>query len=214
METKQKTCLLLGRKLGMTQVYDGDGKMVAVTVIEAGPCPIVRKIVGDNGRYHAAQIAFQECEARSLSKAEACHLRKNGVQGYRFLREFRLSDPSCYSAGDILTVEQFAAGDRVDIAGTTKGRGTQGVVKRYGFAGGPASHGSMFHRRGGSYGCREEPGRVYPGRKMPGRMGNCRRTAEHLLVIRVIPEENLLLVKGSVAGFNGALLEVRPSKKG
>lgn len=198
----------------MTQVYDEAGRLVPVTVIEAGPCPVVRTIAGEGGRYFAAQIAFQDCAGSKLSRAEAGHLQKCGVPGHRFLREFRMSNLESHAVGDILTVEQFTSGDRVDISGITKGRGTQGVVKRYGFAGGPASHGSMFHRRGGSYGCREEPGRVYRGRKMPGRMGNCRRTAQNLLIVQVIPAQNLLLVKGSVAGFNGALLEVRPSKRG
>lgn len=198
----------------MTQVYDSANCLVPVTVIQAGPCPIVKVKTADSDGYTAVQIAFEKAKDKALTAAELGHLKKNGQESYRHLQELRVEDASAYNAGEVLSVAEFQVGQKVDVSGTTKGRGFQGVMKRHDFAGGPASHGSMFHRRGGSYGMREWPGRVYKGRKMPGHMGVDVRTVQNLTVVRVIPEKNLLLVKGSIAGCNDGLVMVRTAKKG
>jgi large subunit ribosomal protein L3 len=214
MKEKKRDILLLGRKLGMAQVHDGAGNFVPATAIEVGPCPVVRVKTQESDGYGAIQIAAEETEARRLTGAVAGHFAKNGCRPHRHLRELRVGDPAAYGAGTVLDLSLLDVGERVDVAGITKGRGFQGVMKRHGFSGGPASHGSMFHRRGGSYGQREEPGRTYPGRKMPGHMGVERRTVQNLVVVRVQPERNLLFVKGSIAGHNGSLVAIRTAKKG
>lgn len=197
----------------MTQAYDEAGNFVPVTVLEVGPCPIVRRMEGETGGGWL-QIAYEKVSEKKISKAEIGHLKTYGIDPHRHLMQLKVADLGLYAEDKEFNATNFAAGEKVDVSGTVKGRGTQGVVKRYGFSGGPASHGSMFHRRGGSYGCREEPGRVYKGRKMPGHMGNVKRTAQNLSVVRVISEKNLILVKGSVAGATGSLLIVRSAIKG
>ena len=189
---------LLGKKIGMTQVFDDANRLVPVTVIEAGPCPVTQVKSNDSDGYDAVQIGYRPQKEHRLSQAALGHFKKAGVEPHAELQEFRTNGESELNVGDVLTVEQFEAGQKIDVIGTSKGRGFQGVVKRYGFAGGPASHGSMFHRRGGSYGMCQWPGHVIKGKKMPGHMGDKQRTVQNLTVVKVIPEKNLILIKGSV----------------
>ena len=204
---------LLGKKIGMSQVFDDEDRLVPVTIIEAGPCPVTQiKSAGKDG-YDAVQIGFRPQKERRLSKAALGHFKKAGVEPVAELQEFLINGDVGLSVGDVLTVEKFEEGQMVDVVGTSKGRGFQGVVKRYNFAGGPASHGSMSHRRGGSYGMCQWPGRVIKGKKMPGHMGNVRRTAQNLEVVKVIAEKSLILIKGSVPGSRGSLVTVRTAVK-
>jgi large subunit ribosomal protein L3 len=204
---------LLGKKLGMTQVFDAERRLVPVTVIEAGPCPVTQIKTTETDGYSAVQIGFRAQKAQRLTKAERGHLAKSGVDPVSELQEFRTEADHGLNCGDILTVERFSEGEKIDIIGTSKGRGFQGVVKRYGFAGGPASHGSMFHRRGGSYGMCQWPGHVIKGKKMPGHMGDVRRTVQNLEIVKIIPEKNLILVKGSVPGSRNGFITIRTAKK-
>ncbi|MGB0272275.1 MAG: 50S ribosomal protein L3 [Opitutales bacterium] len=204
---------LLGKKIGMTQVFDDANRLVPVTVIEAGPCPVTQVKSNDSDGYDAVQIGYRPQKEHRLSQAALGHFKKAGVEPHAELQEFRTNGESELNVGDVLTVEQFEAGQKIDVIGTSKGRGFQGVVKRYGFAGGPASHGSMFHRRGGSYGMCQWPGHVIKGKKMPGHMGDKQRTVQNLTVVKVIPEKNLILIKGSVPGSRGSMLTVRTAVK-
>ncbi len=205
--------ILIGKKIGMTQVYDSQNRLLPVTVIEAGPCHVTQVKTADSDGYEAVQIGFGPQKASRVSKAVQGHVKKAGVDPVRVLREFRNTKGDSYEAGQALTVEMFSEGDRVDVIATSKGHGFQGVMKRHGFAGGPASHGSMTHRRGGSYGLCQDPGRVMKGKKMPGHMGATRRTVQNLDVVKILPEKNVILVKGSLPGANGSLVTIRPAKK-
>ncbi len=204
---------LLGKKIGMTQVFDDKNRLVPVTVIEAGPCPVTQIKSSEKDGYNAVQIGFCPQKEHRLSKAAIGHIKKAGVQPVAELQEFRTNGEVELNLGDVLSVERFEAGQKIDVVGTSKGRGFQGVVKRYGFAGGPASHGSMFHRRGGSYGMCQWPGHVIKGKKMPGHMGDVRRTVQNLEVVKIIAEKNLILVKGSIPGSRGSLVTVRTAIK-
>ena len=204
---------LLGKKIGMTQVFDENNRLVPVTVIEAGPCPVTQVKSTEKDGYNAVQIGFRPQKEHRLSKAALGHFKKAGVEPVAELQEFRTNGDADVNVGDVLTVEKFEAGQKIDVIGTSKGRGFQGVVKRYGFAGGPASHGSMFHRRGGSYGMCQWPGHVIKGKKMPGHMGDVSRTTQNLQVVKVLPEKNLVLIKGSVPGHKGSILTLRVAKK-
>lgn len=197
----------------MTQVFDDANRLIPVTVIEAGPCPVVQVKSTEKDGYDAIQIGFRQQKEHRLSKAALGHFKKAGVDPVAELSEIRTNGEANVNVGDILTVEGFAAGEKIDVIGTSKGRGFQGVVKRYGFGGGPASHGSMFHRRGGSYGMCQWPGHVIKGKKMPGRMGNAQRTVQNLEVVKVIADKNLLLIKGSIPGARGGLVTVRTAIK-
>ena len=204
---------LIGKKIGMTQVYGEDNALIPVTVIEAGPCPVVQVKTAESDGYNAAQIAFRPVKDKHLTRSMKGHFAKHGAKASRTVREVRLDDASGVESGQELTVAIFKDEPKVDIIGTTKGRGFQGVMRRYDFAGGPASHGHMTHRRGGSYGMCQFPGHVIKGKKMPGHMGDVRRTQQGLKVVRVIEEKNLILVKGSVPGANGTTVIVRGSVK-
>jgi len=204
---------LLGTKIGMTQVFDENNRLHPVTVVQVGPCPVTQVKTVEKDGYNAVQIGFKEQKEQRLNKAKLGHLAKAKQGGLVHLREFRVEDISEFNVGDVLTAESFEEGQMIDVVGTTKGRGFQGVVKRYNFAGGPASHGSMFHRRGGSYGMCQWPGHVIKGKKMPGHMGDKRRTVQNLKVVKVLPEKNLVLIRGSVPGSIGSLLTVRTAVK-
>ncbi len=204
---------LLGKKIGMTQVFDDENRLIPVTVIEAGPCPVTQVKTSDKDGYSAVQIGYRPQKQQRLSKAARGHFKKAGVDTHAELSEFRTDDGAELNVGDILTVDRFEAGQKIDVIGTSKGRGFQGVVKRYGFAGGPASHGSMFHRRGGSYGMCQWPGHVIKGKKMPGHMGDVQRTVQNLTIVKVLADENLILVKGSIPGSRGSLVTVRSAVK-
>ncbi len=205
--------ILIGKKLGMTQIFDEDNSLVAVTVVEAGPCPVTQVKTAQSDGYDAVQIGFGTQKEQRMSKPELGHLKKAGVAPVSELLEFRVENPSDYKAGDVLTVAKFAQGQMVDIIGTTKGRGFQGVMKRFHFDGQPASHGHMMHRRPGSVGCRQTPGHVYKGRKMPGHMGQVRCTTQNHPIVKILEDKNILLIKGSLPGAKGDLLVVRPAKK-
>ena len=197
----------------MTQIFDDENRLIPVTVIEAGPCPVTQvKSTGKDG-YDAIQIGFRAQKEHRMSNGELGHLKKAGADPVAELSEFTTNGETDVKVGDVLTVEHFKAGQKIDVVGTSKGRGFQGVVKRYGFAGGPASHGSMFHRRGGSYGFCQWPGHVIKGKKMPGRMGGDQRTVQNLEVVKVIAEKNLILIKGSTPGSRGGLVTVRTAIK-
>lgn len=208
------SCALLGKKIGMSQVYDEENNVVPVTIVEAGPCTIVQVKTKETDGYAAIQIGYNpDFKKPPQSKPLVGHCQKHGAEPQAFLSEVRIAEGQEYEAGSSLTVDNFSEGEKVDVIATTKGRGFQGVVKRWNFAGGPDSHGSMFHRRGGSYGLCQWPGHVFKNKKMPGHMGSKSRTTQNLRVVKVIPEKNLILVKGSIAGHNGSLLTIRPAKK-
>ncbi|NMA71320.1 MAG: 50S ribosomal protein L3 [Firmicutes bacterium] len=204
---------ILGRKLGMTQMFDEAGRAVAVTVIEAGPCWVVAKRTPEKHQYRAVQLGFEEARPNRVTKAEAGHAQKAGVPVPRVLREFRTEEGKgldTLEVGAEVRADIFQVGDRVDVTGITKGKGFAGVIKRWNFARGPMSHGSMYHRRVGALNA-TGPARVFKGRKMPGRMGGKRRTVQSLQVMQVDSERNLLVVKGAVPGPRRGLLLIRES---
>lgn len=201
---------ILGRKVGMTQVFDATGEVVPVTVIQAGPCIVTDLKTPERDGYAAVQLGFEEVERRRLNRPLLGHL--SGLPPVRILRESRVDDPAAHEVGQRVTVGVFEVGDYVDVTGTSKGRGFAGTVKRHGFRGGPRTHGQSDRLRApGSIGAGTTPGRVRKGLRMAGRMGGQRVTVQHLRVVEVDVDRNLLLVKGSVPGRNGGLLQVRKS---
>jgi len=208
---------LIGRKVGMTQVFADDGSHVPVTVIQAGPCTVTAVRTKAKDGYDALQLGF-EAKKKNVTKPMQGHFKKIGVGAVGVIRELRLDKSAAeklgsYEVGQTLGVDLFEPGEIVDVVGVTKGRGFQGGVKRHGWLGGEATHGSMFHRAPGSIGASSDPSRVWPGHKLPGRMGNDRRTVLNLRVVRVLPEQNLVLIRGAVPGANGSLVMVRKSVK-
>ena len=204
---------LIGKKLGMTSVYDESGAAVPVTVIEAGPCVVVQRMENEKEGYSAIQLGFDDQKEQRLNKPALGHFKKAGVPAKRVLKEFRLEEDAEVAVGDVVNASAFEEVGYVDIVATGKGRGYQGVVKRYGFGGGRASHGGDWTRRTGSIGMCEHPARVFKGKKMPGQMGAKRVTTQNLKIIQVRPEENLILVKGSVPGANGGIVVIREALK-
>ncbi len=206
---------ILGKKLGMTQVYDAQNVLVPVTVVEAGPCAVVQIKTLENDGYNAVQIGFSQKKTKNTSAGELGHARKASLDiAPRVLAEVRLKDAPTLKVGDVVNATSFTEGQLVDVIGVTKGKGFQGVVKRFRVAGGPASHGSMFHRRIGSVGMRQTPGRVWKNQAMPGHMGSEQRTVQNLRIVKVIADKNLLLVKGASPGANGDDVIVRSAIKG
>lgn len=201
---------ILGRKIGMTQLFVDD-HAVGATVIETDSCTIVQIKTNESDGYNALQLGYDEVKDSKVTRPIAGHFEKAGVAPHRHLFEIRVDNPEDYSVGDKLGVDLFEEGGKVDVAGTTKGRGFQGVVKRWNFAGGPATHGSHFHRRPGSVGNCVKPGRVIKGKKLPGQMGAIRTTVRGLKILRVDPERNLLIVKGCTPGARGTILELGKS---
>jgi large subunit ribosomal protein L3 len=202
---------LIGKKVGTTQLFDENGKAVPVTVIEAGPCPVVQRKTASNDGYEAIQIGFRPApKAKTVTKPLKGHFEKAKVAPHKHLREFRLQSPETveYTVGQVLTVALFEVGEKVRVTGVTKGKGFQGGVKRWGYRGGPATHGSMFHRAPGSIGASSYPSRVFKGHHMPGRMGGDTKSTKGLKVVKIIPEQNLMLVKGAVPGPTGGLLTI------
>jgi len=205
---------LIGKKLGMTQVYDGNNVAVPVTVVEAGPCPVVQVKTAETDGYNAVQIGYESKKAKRSSKAALGHAKKAGLEAApRFVREVRCDGAPELAAGDVLDVTQFEEGQKVDVIGLTKGRGFQGVVRLYSVKGGPSSHGSMFHRRIGAIGLCQWPGHVFKNQKMPGHMGQKQRTVQNLKVVKVDAEKNLVLVKGGVPGAIGDTIVIRGAIK-
>lgn len=204
---------LLGKKLGQTRVFSADGRAINVTVIEAGPCFVVQRKTVENEGYDAVQLGFAEKREKTCTKPAIGHFKKNGLTPKRTLREVRVDKDDALKAGDKILADIFSVGEFVDVAGVSKGKGYQSVIKRHGFAGGPGTHGSMFHRRPGSIGQSSTPHHVFKGMKMGGQMGNKNITVQHLEVIQVDPEKNLLVVRGSVPGANGGVIFVKKSVK-
>jgi len=206
---------LLGKKLGMTQVYDAQNVLVPVTVVEAGPCAVVQVKTTETDGYNAVQIGFSQKKTKNSSAGENGHAKKANLdQAPRVLSEVRLQDAPTLKVGDVVNVTAFSEGQLVDVIGVTKGKGFQGVVKRFRVAGGPATHGSMFHRRIGSIGMRQTPGRSWKNQPMPGHMGQQKRTVQNLTIVKVIADKNLILVKGAIPGANGDDVIVRSAIKG
>jgi len=203
---------ILGKKLGMTQYYTPGGEAVAVTVIEAGPCVVVQKKTKENDGYEAIQVGFGAKPERLVNKPLKGHFARAGVEPCRYLREFRVADAAAYSVGQEIKVDIFSPGERVDITGTTKGRGFAGGIKRHGFHRGPMGHGSKYHRRPGSLAAKG-PARVFKGRRLPGHYGNERVTVQNLEVVKVDPERNILVVRGAVPGNRGGLLIIKEAVK-
>ena len=206
---------LLGKKLGMTQVYDAQNVLVPVTVVEAGPCAVVQVKTTETDGYNAVQIGFSKKKAKNSAAGENGHAKKAGLADTpRVLSEVRLDTAPTLKVGDVVNVTAFTEGQMVDVIGVTKGKGFQGVVRRWRVAGGPAAHGSMFHRRIGSIGMRQTPGRSWKNQTMPGHMGSQKRTVQNLRVVKIIPDKNLILVKGAIPGANGDDVLVRSAIKG
>jgi len=209
------TQALLGAKLGMTQAWDADGRVVPLTVVKAGTNVITQVRTAEADGYSAVQLAFGEIKSKGVTQPMAGHFKKAGVNPRRYLVEVHLADAEKYSLGDELTVEQFEAGGTVDVTGRTKGKGTAGVMKRHGFAGVDASHGShRNHRKAGAIGACATPGRVFKGKAMAGRMGNVRQTTQNLTVFAVDAEKGLLLIKGAVPGPRGSVVLIKNAVKG
>ena len=205
---------LIGKKVGMTQIFDDSGEVVPVTLIEAGPCYVTQIRRPKRDGYNAVQLGFGEVNPRRLSGGQLGHIKRNNVPPLRHLREFRVKEVSDIQEGDKLTVEVFVVGDQVDVIGTSKGKGFAGAVKRYGFSGGPQTHGQSDRLRApGSHGATSTPGRVFKGSRGPGHMGSVRVTSQNLLVALVDLERNLLGVRGSVPGPRGGLVMIKEVRK-
>ena len=204
---------ILGKKIGMTQIFNADGQVVPVTLVKAGPCVVTQRKTPAIDGYDAVQLGFVEY-AKKQNKPMSKHLAKSGAEGVKFLHEFHLGQGSGdLKAGDRVLAEEFKPKDVVDVIGTSKGRGFAGLVKRHHFRGGPATHGSMFHRAPGSIGASSFPSRVFPGTRMAGRMGNARVTVRNLEIVSVDTEDNIIAVKGAVPGPNGGYVMVRRSRR-
>ena len=211
---KKMKKFILGKKVGMTQIFDERGFAVPVTVVEAGPCTVVQNKTVDSDGYNAVKVGFEDVKEKKLNKPEKGIFSKANVGFKKYLREFRVDEASEFEIGKEITVsEMFEDGDKIDVSGISKGKGFQGVIKRYGFSRGNETHGSHYHRRVGSLGATSSPGRVFKGKKMPGHMGHEKVTVQNLDIVKVDAERNLLLIKGSVPGAKGGLLTIRNSVK-
>jgi large subunit ribosomal protein L3 len=204
---------IIGKKLGMTQIFTVDGTRVPVTVVLAGPCVVTQKKVQSTDGYSAVQVGFESMNAASATKPLLGHCTKAGHGVFRYLKEMKLENSADLNLGDLLTVDQFVAGEYVDVTGTSIGKGFQGVIKRWNFKGGRASHGSRFHRAPGSIGASATPSRVFKNKKMPGQMGNEKVTIQRLQVVRVDAAENLMLIKGAIPGNKNNIVLIKQSIK-
>ncbi len=204
---------IIGRKVGMTQIFDEKGNVIPVTVIEAGPCVVAQVKTVETDGYSAVQLGFGDVKEKKMNKPEKGHFAKANVANKKHLREFKLDDAQNLKVGDEIKADVFVAGDKIDVQGITKGKGFQGVIKRHGQSRGPMGHGSMYHRRPGSMGSTSTPGRVFKGKKLPGHMGVATVTIQNLDVVRVDMDKNVILVKGSVPGNKGAILKIKSAAK-
>jgi len=204
---------ILGKKLGMTQLFTEEGNVIPVTVIEAGPCVVTQIKAQDKDGYNAVQVGYGDIREKLVNRPLKGHFDKSGVPYRRYLREFRLDDVENYEVGQEIKVDVFEEGDRVDITGRSKGKGFAGNIKRWGHARGPMSHGSHYHRGPGAMSAASYPSRVFKNKKLPGRMGNERTTVQNLEIVKVDAERNLILVKGAVPGPKGNLLMIRETVK-
>lgn len=205
---------ILAKKLGMTQIFDETGRVIPVTVVEAGPNAVVQKKTVENDGYDAVQVGFVDLKEKKATKPVKGHFAKAGVTPKRFVRELRLDDVSGLNVGDEIKADIFEAGDKVDVAGISKGKGYAGTIKRWGQHIGPMTHGSGYHRGPGSMGMCSDPGRVFKGKRLPGHMGVERVTIQNLAVVRVDAEKNIVLIKGGVPGPKGGLLIIKNTVKG
>ena len=206
---------ILGRKVGMTQIFEDDGTAVPVTLVKAGPCVVVQRKTADSDGYEAIQIGLVEATPpKHVNQPTAGHFKKAGVDPVRKVVEFPVGSDDEAAAGDEIKVSIFEAAELVDVCATSKGKGFQGVIKRHNFGGGNETHGSMFHRGPGSIGQASDPSRVFPGTKLPGQMGNKRVTTKNLKVVKVDEDQGLLFIRGAVPGARGAYLTIRRAKKG
>lgn len=203
---------LLGKKIGMTQIFSEEGRAIPVTVIEAGPCPVIQVKTKDTDGYDSLQIGFGKVKEKNVTKPIKGQFAKANVSPLRYLREIKVNDPSQWQIGQEIKVDIFAEGDIIDVVGISKGKGFAGVVKRYNFNRGPMGHGSMYHRRPGSLGA-TDPARVFKGRRLPGHTGNERVTIQGLKIVKVDKDRNLLIVQGSVPGIKGSLVMIKQSVK-
>lgn len=204
---------LIGKKIGMTQIFNEEGKVIPVTVIGAGPCVVSQVKTEETDGYNSIQLGFGAIKESKVNKPERGHFTKANIAPARYLREFRVDSIEDVKVGDELKADIFMAGDKIDIQGTSKGKGFQGVIKRHGQHRGPMGHGSMYHRRPGSMGSTSTPGRVFKGKKLPGHMGAETVTIQNLEVIKVDLDKNIILVKGSVPGAKGSILKIKSSVK-
>lgn len=204
---------ILGKKIGMTQIFTEDGTVIPVTVVEAGPCKVVQKKTVENDGYEAVQLSFGDVKEKNVTKPRKGHFDKYGVEYHRIIREFRLDDCSELEPGTEVKADVFEAGDKVDVSGKSKGKGYAGAIKRHGQHRGPMAHGSKYHRSAGSMGSSATPSHVMKGKKMPGQMGNKNVTALNLEIVQVDAENNLLLIKGAVPGSRGSVVSIKSSVK-
>ena len=204
---------LIGKKIGMTQIFDGTGKVIPVTAIEVGPCVVAQIKTEETDGYNSIQLGFGTIKENKVNKPEKGHFTKASIVPTKYLREFRVDSIENIKVGDELKADIFAVGDKIDVQGTSKGKGFQGVIKRHGQSRGPMGHGSMYHRRPGSMGPTSTPGRVFKGKKLPGHMGMQTVTIQKLEIVNVDLDKNVILVKGSVPGNKGAILKIRNSVK-
>ena len=204
---------IIGRKVGMTQLFTADGKMLPITVIEAGPCPVVQKKSVAHDGYEALQVGFAPIREKLVTKPMLGHFKKASVGAHRYVKEIKLDNAAEYEAGQVITVDMFETGDKVDVTGKSKGKGFQGVIKRWNQSRGRMTHGSRYHRRVGSMSACSYPGEVFKHKNLPGHMGSERITVQNLEVVRVDAERNLLLVKGAIPGAKGSLVVVKSTVK-
>ena len=204
---------IIGKKIGMTQIFDGNGKIVPVTVIEAGPCFVVQKKTVEKDGYDAIQVGFGDIKEKLVNKPKKGHFAKAGVSLKRFVKEFRLENAAEYSVGQEIKADVFSVGEKVDVSGVSKGKGFQGTIKRWNGHRGPMSHGSKFHRSVGSMGGSSDPSRTFKNKKLPGHMGNVNTTVLNLEVVKIMPEKNVILIKGGVPGPNKGTVVIRNSVK-
>lgn len=204
---------ILGKKIGMTQIFNEAGLAIPVTVIEAGPCVVSQIKTIDKDGYNAVQVGFVDVKEKLLNKPKIGHFTKSKLSLKRYLAELRLEDISTYNVGDEIKADTFAEGEVVDVQGISKGKGYQGSIKRHNFSRGPMSHGSMYHRRSGSMGATSTPGRVFKGKKLPGRMGGNTVTIQNLKIVKVDVARNLILIKGSMPGAKNSIIKIKSAIK-
>ncbi|WPC41759.1 50S ribosomal protein L3 [Clostridium sp. JS66] len=204
---------ILGKKLGMTQIFDENGKIVPVTVIEAGPCVVFQKKTTEKDGYEAIQLGFDDIREKLVNKPMKGHFAKAGAALKRFVKEIRVEDINAYEVGQEIKADVFAAGEKIDVSGVSKGKGFQGTIKRWNAQRGPMSHGSKFHRAPGSMGASSDPSRTFKNKKLPGHMGNVNTTVLNLEVAKVMPEKNIILIKGGVPGPNKGFVVIRNTVK-
>ena len=204
---------IIGKKVGMTQIFDENGRVIPVTVVEAGPCVVVQKKTVETDGYDAIQVGFGELREKLANKPRKGHFAKAGVSLRRTLKEFRMEDVANYNVGDEIKVDTFEIGDKVDVSGVSKGKGFQGTIKRWNASRGPMSHGSKFHRAPGSMGAASDPSRTFKNKRMPGHMGAKNTTVLNLEVVKIMPEKNIILIKGGIPGPNKGTVVIRNSVK-